>query len=107
MKAWKLFRIKKSGEITSLFINKKKALFFDTWMDAEDHPTKGFAQRPGWHCLKNPTAPHLKESLKSGEQRAWLQVEIQDYHQFKRPPSQGGVWFLAKRMRILTQEIPI
>lgn len=48
--AYKLFRELKSGEITSLFINKKVKLPFNEWLEAESYPTKGFAVRPGWHC---------------------------------------------------------
>ena len=96
MKAYKLFRVLKSGEITPLFINKKKRLPIGEWMDAEAHRTKGFAYRPGWHCTNKPEAPHL-----SNKGRAWYEVEIEDYTDFKRPASQGGLWHLANKMRII------
>jgi hypothetical protein len=48
--AWKLFRKLKSGEITSLFINKKEPLKLDEWLEAKPYPTKGFSFRPYWHC---------------------------------------------------------
>lgn len=99
--AYKLFRELKSGEITSLFINKSRKLPFDEWMDADNFPTKGFAVREGWHCTAEPKAPHLKMKLKSGERRVWKKVLIEDYSEFKRPESQGGMWYLAKRMKIL------
>ena len=99
--AWKLFRLKKNGKITPLFIDKTRELPFDQWMVAEDHKTKGFAHRPGWHCTVSPEAPHL-----SKKGRVWLQVEIQDVEIFERPESQGGKWYLAKRMRIPNQVIP-
>ena len=41
MKAYKLFRVLKSGEITPLFINKTKRLPIGEWMPAEAHRTKG------------------------------------------------------------------
>lgn len=101
MKAYKLFRQTKDGNITSLFINKKRRLPIGEWMDHENIPTKGFAVRPGWHCTAQPHAPHLKERLANGEVRVWREVEMQDYTEEIRPESQGGKWFLAKRIRIL------
>lgn len=96
MIAYKLFRKLKSGEITSLFINKTRRLPYDEWMKAEEYPTNGYAFRPFWHCTAEPVAPHL--SLKD---RVWLRVEMVDYEEFKRPESQGGKWFLAKKIKIL------
>lgn len=99
--AYKLFRQLKSGEITSLFINKIRKLPRNEWMDSEFYPTNGFAEREGWHCTAEPNAPHLKMVLKSGEVRVWKRVFIEDYVEFKRPENQGGLWFLAKKMMIL------
>jgi len=96
---WKLFRLLKSGKITSLFIGRTRRLPIDTWMIAESIPTKGFAVRPFWHCTLLSSAPHLSE-----KGRIWLQVEIDDYQEFKRPDCQGGVWYLAKKMRILPNQ---
>jgi hypothetical protein len=69
-------------------------------MDAEDHPTKGYAHRPGWHCTATPKAPHLKKKPKCGERRVWCRVEITDFTVFERPENQGGKWFLASQMRV-------
>jgi hypothetical protein len=99
--AYKLFRELKSGEITSLFINKTRKLPYDVWMESEFYPTNGFAERPGWHCTAEPHAPHLKMELKSGEKRVWKKVLIEDFTEFQRPENQGGLWYLAKRMKIL------
>ena len=99
--AYKLFRELKSGEITSLFIDKSRKLPIDEWMESESIPTNGFAVRPGWHCTAQPNAPHLKMELKSGEKRVWRKVLIEDFTEFKRPDNQGGLWYLAKRMKIL------
>ena len=96
MIAYKLFRKLKTGEVTSLFINKKRRLPIGEWMDAEVFPTKGFAVRPYWHCTSHPHAPHL--SIKD---RVWLKVEMDNYIEFNRPANQGGLWFLAKRIKIL------
>ena len=73
-------------------------------MDAHNHPTKGFAVRPGWHCTAQPHAPHLKMRLKSGEIRVWRKVLIEDYTEEMRPENQGGMWYLAKRMMILDED---
>lgn len=99
--AYKLFRELKSGEITSLFINKTRKLPIGEWMDYENYPTSGFAERPGWHCTAQPNAPHLKMELKSGEVRIWKAVLIEDFEEVQRPENQGGLWYLAKRMKIL------
>ena len=96
MIAYKLFRKLKNGTITSLFINKKVPLQFNTWLEAECHPTKGFKVRPYWHCTSEPIAPHLSE-----KNRVWLKVEMEDYQEFKRPQSQGGLWYLAGKIKIL------
>ena len=96
MIAYKLFRVKKDGSITSLFINKSVSLKTNRWLRSQSHPTPGFAVRPGWHTVAQPEAPHL--SLKN---RAWYRVELKDYQTLVRPKSQGRTWFLAKRMRIL------
>ena len=102
--AYKLFRQLKSGEITSLFINKTRKLPYNEWMDGENYKTKGFAERAGWHCTAEPIAPHLKMKLKSGEVRVWKKVLIQDYVEINRPLNQGGLWYLAKRIRILDDD---
>lgn len=96
MIAHKLVRQMKDGTLSSLFIGKKNRLPIGQWLQAESLPTKGFALRPGWHCTREPIAPHL-----STKDRVWVKVEIEDYTEFLRPENQGGLWFLAKRMRIL------
>jgi hypothetical protein len=50
MIAYKLFRKLKDGSLAPLFINKKTRIPLNKWLDAEPHPTKGFAFRKGWHC---------------------------------------------------------
>jgi len=103
--AYKLFRQLKSGKITSLFINKSRHLPYNEWLYAENYPTKGFAERPGWHCTAKPKAPHLKMELANGEKRIWKMVVIDDYTEFKRPENQGGLWYLAEDMLILDDNI--
>lgn len=98
MKGYKLIRKMKDGSLSPLFINKKSRIPIGVWMEAESHPTKGFAYRKGWHCTLKPVAPHLSE-----KDRVWVEVEIEDYEQYKRPESQGGVWVLAQRMKIVKE----
>lgn len=96
MKAFKLFKVRKDGSIGSLFIKTRDRLPLGRWMQAEDVPTKGYARRAGWHAMAKPEAPHL-----SPNGRRWYEVEIEDHVQYERPVSQGGIWFLAQRMKIL------
>lgn len=98
MKAYKLFRSMKDGSISPLFINKKQRLKLDIWYKSECHPTKGFAVRQGWHCTSKPSAPHLSE-----KGRVWYEVEIEDYEEFKRPESQGGLWYIAHNMKVIRE----
>ena len=97
MIAYKLVRQRKDGTLGSLFINRKDVLQKDVWLTAKPYPTKGFAVRPGWHCTKFPEAPHL-----SMNGRVWVKVDIEEFKEFKRPESQGGIWFIANRMKILS-----
>lgn len=98
MKAYKLVRKMKDGSLAPLFINKKFRLLNNEWMDAESHPTQGFAFRKGWHCLLKPEAPHL-----SSKNRVWIEVEIENYELFERPKNQGGTWALAQRLKLLKE----
>ena len=96
MRAFKLVREMKDGSLAPLFINKKFRLLIGEWMEAEDHPTKGFAHRKGWHCTLEKSAPHLSE-----KGRVWVEVEVEDYEFFDRPLSQGGKWVLAQKMKVI------
>jgi hypothetical protein len=96
MRAYKLFRVRKDGTIGPLFINARLRIEPGVWYEAEDHPTKGYAHRPGWHCSDLPKAPHLSE-----EGRTWFEVEIEDFYRFPRPKHQGGEWIIAKWMWVV------
>jgi len=100
MEAYKLMSLK-HGELYPLFINSTTAMPVGEWLEAEDHPTKGYAHRPGWHCLPETDAPHLKMEPKGKPQRVWVRVEIGGYETVQRPPSQGGEWYLANWMKIM------
>ena len=97
MVAYKLCRLLKNGEITPLFINKTKRLPFNEWLPAESHPTKGFTVRPFWHCTSQPVAPHLSE-----KGRIWVKIEIEGYEEMKRPECQGGMWYLADKIKLIS-----
>ena len=88
----------KDGTFSPLFINKKSRMNKDIWYDAESHETKGFMLRKGFHCTTKPIAPHLSE-----KDRVWILVEVDNYETYKRPESQGGIWILAQKMRIIRE----
>jgi hypothetical protein len=94
--AYKMFRLRKDGTLGPLFINARQRIPVGEWLTAEDHPTKGFAHRPGWHCCFQAEAPHLK--LK--DDRVWALVTVEDWQKYDRPESQGGSWILANRLRV-------
>jgi hypothetical protein len=96
VRAFKLFRVRKDGTLGPLFINTRQRIELGLWYEAEDHPTKGYAHRPGWHCGRTPLAPHL-----SLEGRTWFKVEIEDFYRSPRPKHQGGEWLIAKRMKVI------
>jgi len=98
MKAYKLIRKLKDGELSPLFINKKSRIPLNKWLKAESHLTKGFAFRKGWHCTLQPIAPHL-----SKKNRVWVEVDVEDYELYKRPESQGGTWVLAQKMKVIKE----
>ncbi len=96
MIGYKLFRQRKDGSLGPLFINRKQRLCLNIEYKSENHPTKGYAVRPGWHICKEMNAPHL-----SKKDRIWAKVRFSDYQRVERPVSQGGTWFIANKMTIL------
>jgi hypothetical protein len=96
MIGYKLFSLRRDGTLGPLFINRKQRLELGITYPAQDHPTKGYAHRPGWHVLAKKSAPHL-----SKKGRVWAKVEISDFEAFRRPMNQGGLWYLAKDMKII------
>lgn len=101
MRAYKLLRIKKDGKLYPLFIHKTVSTPIGEWLQAECYPTKGFCIRKGFHCCFSPFAPHLKLKLANGEQRVWVECEVEDWSSYERPECQGGNWILAQRMKII------
>ena len=96
---YKLFRKRKDGSFAPLFINRKLRLSIGTVYPYEDHPTKGFAHRPGWHVCSKQDAPHLRQ----GGDRVWCRVEFEPMAEIKRPASQGGTWYLGSSLRIVEE----
>ena len=96
MIAYKLLKVRKDGTIGPLFINRRQRIPLGVWLKAEDHPTKGYAHRPGWHATSDPIAPHL-----SKKGRAWFKVELRHAESLKRPASQGSLWWLAEEMKVI------
>jgi len=94
--AYKLLNLRKDGTFGPLFINRKQIIPLNVWLKAEDHPTKGYAHRPGWHVAPRPEAPHL-----STKGRIWMRVKIRGFVELKRPESQGGTWWLAEWMMVI------
>jgi hypothetical protein len=101
MKAYKLVRKMADGSLSPLFINQSMRMPIGEWMEAECHPTKGFAVRPGWHCTCQPEAPHL-----SPKKRVWVEVDIEGVEEHQRPENQGGLWYLAERMKVNKELTP-
>lgn len=98
MIAYKLFRKRKDNSYGPLFINRSQKLYPNVVYHAEEHPTKGYAFRPGWHCCAEPVAPHL-----SKKDRVWCQVEIKDFTEHQRPENQGGLWFTANSLKVIKE----
>lgn len=131
--AYKLFRTlkKNPGQLFPLFIGKKKATPTGEWLAAEFIPTKGYAERPGWHAGVLPIAPHLRSGGRISKDRVWAEIEVpadkewqsiadksktrdirnmvpdQGHYKFKTNKMQGGAWIIGgaiKIKRILTDD---
>ena len=98
MFAFKLLSKRRNQTLGPLFINKRQVIELGIWYEAEAHLTKGYAFRPGWHAAPQPLAPHL-----SKKGRVWCLVEVRDYELLKRPVAQGGAWYLAKKIRVISE----
>jgi hypothetical protein len=99
--AYKLLRIRNDGSLGPLFVGRNQVFTIGEWMECKfDLPHPGLAHRPGFHCCSTKSAPHIKLRLKNGEQRVWCKVTIEEYELHNRPESQGGLWYVSKRMRI-------
>ena len=77
-KGYKLFEQDPDGNLYALFIDKKTIMPMDKWLQAENHPTKGFGPRPGYHIGEGiPSAPWLMSfdgTYKSQRSKYWRRV---------------------------------
>ena len=126
--AYKLFetRMKYPGQLFPLFIDTQTAVRQGgVWVPAQFFPTKGYAERPGWHAGLLPMAPHLR--CRDGfmaQSRVWAKVSLpagvdwqpiadrsatkdlrgiipkNGYYRFKTSKMQGGVWLIGGALRI-------
>ena len=96
---WKLLRLRADGTLGPLFINRRQVIPIGRWLPAEAHRTAGYAFRPGWHVCPEPVAPHL-----SKRGRIWARVEVRGVQEVRRPASQGGVWWIAQSMKVVSVE---
>lgn len=95
VKAYKLFKRKKDGNIYPLFVNANKPVPIGQWLDAEEGPqgkSEGkvksslgdLAYRPGWHAGDLPVATHIggksRKELTAPDYRpddhVWAEVEM-------------------------------
>ena len=87
---YKLFeRDKRTGKLYPLFIGKTEETKVGEWIHAEFIPTKGYAQRGGWHIGTIPSAPHLigasgTYTSKRGKnfERIWCKVLYNARHNY-------------------------
>lgn len=76
-KGYKLFEMSPSGGLHPLFIDKKTAYAIGKWIQAENHPTTGYARRPGFHAGEICSAPWLMSAdgtYKSQRGKRWKRV---------------------------------
>ena len=81
-KYYKLFEMDINGNLYPLFIDNTTIYPIDKWIYAENHPTKGFARRPGIHTGEICSAPWLmaadgtyKSQRGKSFKRVWCEVE--------------------------------
>ena len=76
-KGFKLFEMDTENNLYPLFIDKKTIYPIGEWIQAENHPTKGFASRPGIHVGQLCSAPWLMSTdgiYKSQRSKYWKRV---------------------------------
>lgn len=126
--AYKQFRTLKNspGNIFPLFIGKSTPTPIGVWIEAKFFPTKGFANRPGWHAGILPCAPHLrsKKINSIAIDRVWAEVEIPadvnwqkiadatktgnirdkvpqgGFYRFRTSKLQGGAWIIGGALKV-------
>lgn len=74
---YKLFEMDTKNNLYPLFIDKKTVYPIGEWIYAENHPTNGFAKRPGLHVGQICSAPWLMSAdgtYKSQRSKYWKRV---------------------------------
>lgn len=74
---YKLFEMDTNNNLYPLFIDKRTSYPIGEWIQAENHPTKGFSARPGLHCGEICSAPWLMSAdgtYKSQRSKYWKRV---------------------------------
>ena len=74
---YKLFEMDEKNNLYPLFIDKKTVYPVGEWIKAENHPTKGYAARPGLHVGQICSAPWLMSAdgtYKSQRSKYWKRV---------------------------------
>lgn len=127
---FKLFEQDTKGNLYPLFIDKNTVQPMNEWIEAGYHPTKGFAERAGWHLGKDiPSAPWLLNAQGKyvGRRKGWHRVwgvveycnEIDYTEEVQKLPGKcfkdhtpknrfyffretgGRIWIIADRIKIL------
>lgn len=74
---YKLFEMDVNGNLYPLFIDKRTVYPVGEWIKAENHPTNGYAIRPGLHVGQICSAPWLMSAdgtYKSQRSKYWKRV---------------------------------
>jgi hypothetical protein len=102
MIGYKLFRKRKDGTYGTLFINTKLRMIKGVVYQEEDHPTKGFAHRMGWHILPRQESNRLAVKTHWCN-RVWCTVEFEYKDTIYKPESQGGMVYIGSTIKILEE----
>ena len=76
-RGYKLFEMDSKGGLHPLFIDKNTVYPLEKWIQAENHPTSGYAKRPGLHTGQIPSAVWLMSAdgtYKSQRGKRWKRV---------------------------------
>lgn len=104
MIAYKIFKKSKSGLFKPAQVPvarlQHKGYEVGVWYPAENAQPTNLKERIGFHCVNQPSVPHIKIIP---NKIVWVEVEIEDYTEIRRPQSQGGLWYLANHLKIIRE----
>jgi hypothetical protein len=114
---YKIFNLK-DGQLYPAMVTGAPPIETGKWLDAQPYPTKGLADRFGWHSSPLPMAKQLR-GIKSGlrqPNRVWAEVEVDVTSQITPPSAKGvrgevptgaytynnqkDVWVISPRIRV-------